>query len=164
MMEKKLGLVILVFWLVGCSSPTKIKPVSGEQIFVAPFDKVWRATQIALVKYPIRTNNIDQGILETDNIHSYDGWKPPHKSAKKSGGLYYKLLIKVIKGRYREREVTKVIVSKKINLKRSFFSENQERQSDGLEEKVILYRIKRELKIERAFERSDKKTKESENS
>ena len=152
-MIRILTVFFLISFTLGCSSPPKVKKISQEKVFAVPFDQVWRAAQIALTHYPIRVNDMDKGILKTDKIHSYKGWKPPHKPRRKSGGLSYAIQLRIVKGRYQKKEVTKVVVSKKYNLKKSFFSEEKNEYGDGLEEKTILYRIQRELQIERAIEK-----------
>lgn len=153
MMTRYLSFILLIFFTLGCSSPPKVKKVSQQKVFAVAFDQVWRAAQIALTHYPIRVNDMDKGILKTDKINSYKGWKPPHKPLKKSGGLSYTIQLRIVKGRYQKKEVTKVVVSKKYNLKKSFFSEEKNEYGDGLEEKTILYRIQRELQIDRAIEK-----------
>lgn len=127
-----------------------------EQVFYSPFDDVWRATQISLSKYPIRVNNLDLGVLETDKIKGYKVWMPPHKSMS-SGGLSYSLNIRVVKGGVEGLPAVRVTIMKDLELQRDFFSEVQKLPSDGLEEKSILYRIKRELQIDRALKKAQQK-------
>lgn len=167
--KKYLGVALCVFLLqgiIGCATLFSDFPESSEyekkqvktkqKLFAASFDETWRAVQLALVSYPIRTNNMDQGVIETDNIPSYRGWSPPHRKVKKSGGLSYRLIVRIIKGHYDEnKKVTKVIIQKKIQLKRSFFSEEQELESDGLEETTLLYRIKRELELTKILNKAN---------
>ena len=39
-----------------------------EKVYFGKYDRVWRATQLALASYPIKVNNMDLGIIETDII------------------------------------------------------------------------------------------------
>ncbi|MCB0362431.1 MAG: hypothetical protein KDD35_06905 [Bdellovibrionales bacterium] len=124
-----------------------------EQVYYAEFDQVWRATQIALSKYPIKINNLDLGILETDTVKGYKAWMPPHKSSA-SGGLSYNINVRVVKGGVENRPAVRVTIIKEIELKRDFFAEVQRLPSDGLEERSLLYRIGRELQIDRALKKA----------
>jgi hypothetical protein len=47
----------------------------------------------------------------------------------------------------------KVTLTKKIEVKRDFFSEPKPLETDGLEEMVLFYRIERELIIEEAIKK-----------
>lgn len=148
----------LVLSLCGCSLfaekgelPTSFGP--REQIFYGDVDQVWRATQIAFSKYPIRINNLDLGILETDVSTGYKVWTPPHKPSV-SGGLSSKLSVRVVKGLVENRSAIRVTVQKESELKRDFFAETQKLPSDGLEEKALLYRIGRELQIDKALKKA----------
>ena len=154
-------LVILFSLVSGCTllsgnrePPPEFKP--REQIYYASFDQVWRATQLALQKYPIRVNNMDLGVLETDNIKGYKVWMPPHRKSS-SGGLSYKLNVRVVRGAVEGRGSVRVTVMKDLEKKRDFFAATQKLPSDGLEEKSILYRIRRELLIDKALQRAQKK-------
>jgi len=138
------------------------KPVLGpqEKVFYAEFDDVWRATQLALqspTSYPLRVNNMDTGILETEMIKGSQTWTAPNATQPPSGGLAYRLVVRVIKGNVGNRHAHKVIVLKDGQMQRDFFSDPEPTPSDGLEEKVILYRIDRELQIDRALKRANKR-------
>lgn len=150
--------LFLVLTLGGCSLfaergelPNSFGP--REQIFYGDVDQVWRATQIAFSKYPIRINNLDLGILETDVSTGYKVWTPPHKPSV-SGGMSSKLSVRVVKGVVENRSAVRVTVQKESELKRDFFAETQKLPSDGLEEKALLYRIGRELQIDKALKKA----------
>ena len=101
----------------------------------------------------MRINNMDSGIIETEAIRGYKVWMPPYKSDIGSGGLSYYLNVHIVKGLIDGREAIKVSIAKNIENTTDFFSEPKKLPSDGLEEKAILYRIGRELQIERALEK-----------
>lgn len=124
-------------------------PVQG--IFYESYEKVWRAAQFALSGYPLAVNNIDTGKLETDEIKGFDIWKPPHEKKEPGSGMRSRIDILVSKGRAKGRPSVRVRIDKKIEVQKDFFSDVESLQSDGFEEKVILYRIQRELAIERAL-------------
>lgn len=128
-----------------------------EQVFYASFEEVWRAVNLVLQPYPLRISNMDQGTLETDNIRGYKVWGPPHKSDTASNGESYRMTVRVVKGALEKRQATKVTVLKDIETQVDFFSEPKAIASDGLEEKMILYRISREIQVERALAKAQKK-------
>jgi hypothetical protein len=145
--------------LVGCAlfrenngPPTAFEP--REQIFYGSFDSVWRVAQIALQAYPMRINNMDTGVIETEPIKGYKVWTPPYDPDSATGGLSYVINMRVTKLDDDDRKSVKVSIVKNIELAKDFFSEVAHLPSDGMEEKTILYRIGRELAIDRALERA----------
>ncbi len=128
-----------------------------EQVYYANFEEVWRSVNLVLQPYPLRVSNMDQGMLETDEIRGYRVWAPPHKSDVAASGETYRLTIRVIKGALSSRAATKVTIVKDTQLRRDFFSDPKSMPSDGLEEKSLLYRIGREIQIERALAKAQKK-------
>ncbi|HMN67968.1 MAG TPA: hypothetical protein PKC28_05460 [Bdellovibrionales bacterium] len=128
-----------------------------EQVFYAGFEETWRAVNLVLQPYPLRVSNMDQGVLETDNIRGFRIWGPPHKGDVATNGETYRLTVRVVRGALERRAATKVIIVKDAQLARDFFSDPKAMPSDGLEEKTVLYRIGREIQIERALARAQKK-------
>ena len=128
-----------------------------EEVYFANFEEVWRSLNLVLQPYPLRVSNMDQGMLETDSIRGNRVWSPPYKGGKTAGGEMYRLTIRVIKGAFENRAATKVTIVKESNLQPDFFSDPRALPSDGLEEKAILYRIRREIEIERALAKAQKK-------
>lgn len=160
--KKAAALVLLPFLLGACATePPKansdqlVQKYSFQKIFYYPYDSVWRAAQLAL-KYPNAINNMDNGILETDWIRGVDGFTPAHLQKEASPGVRYKLQLSLVKGRSDRRESVRVTIIKKIEKKRDFFSEPEPIETDGFEEKVLFYRIERELVIEEALRKASK--------
>jgi len=156
------SLLVLVFLLSGCAlfeernkPPTYFGP--REQVFYASFEEVWRAVNLVLQPYPLRISNMDQGLLETDVIRGYKVWAPPYKNDVAATGESYHLTMHVVKGALDRRAATKVTIVKDNEVQVDFFSDPKSIPSDGLEEKTILYRIGREIQIERALAKAQKK-------
>jgi hypothetical protein len=150
----------LVF-LQGCSlfektSTSKNAVLFKQKVFYSEYEKVWRASQLALTSYPIAVNNIDTGVLETEIIKGYEVWIPPHQKSSPSAGQRYKLVLNIQKGKTDSLDSVRVTISKKIQIQTDFFSDPKPLDSDGLEETVVLYRIDRELSIERGLEKSSR--------
>jgi hypothetical protein len=163
-MSRQWLLVVLLLGLSGCAlfrenngPPRSFTP--REQLYYASFDNVWRCAQLALQNYPMRINNMDVGIIETDVLRGYKIWTPPYSPGIASGGLGYYLSLHLVKGTIDGRETIKVSVVKNLELHTDFFADPKKLASDGLEEKTILYRIGRELQIEKALEKAQKKAK-----
>lgn len=126
---------------------------ANQRVLYAPYDQVWRAAH-TVIKYPIAGENQDTGLLETETIKFLDGWLPPENPKQPSHGMRYKLLLTFAKGRIEGRESTRLTIEKKIEKHKDFFSEPDQIESDGLEEKVIFYRIERELIINETLRRA----------
>ena len=127
-----------------------------EQVYFATFEETWKAVNFALQAYPLRISNMDQGTLETDMIRGYRIFTPPYKSETAATSESYRIIIRVIKGALNDKPATKVTLVKEAQLQSDFFSDPKSLPSDGLEEKTILYRISREIQIERAIARAQK--------
>lgn len=130
------------------------KPIY-QKVFYSPYDNVWRAAQLAL-KYPIAINNMDHGLLETEFIKADDGYMTPGVEKVPSSGIRYKISMIIAKGRVEGREGVRVTINKQIEKKRDFFSDSEQLTSDGMEEKVLFYRMERELIIDEGLKKSAK--------
>lgn len=165
---KALTLIALSLSLTHCSLLPKSAPKEAggpkSKVFFASYEQVWRAAQLALASYPMRVNNMDTGLLETDLIGGSDAWTPPGKKERIPNAQNYIIRIQVIRGRSRRSKAVKVIVEKVIRIKSNFFSDARSIASNGLEEKVILYRTRRILTIERAIESALSEEDENEES
>lgn len=127
--------------------------INKQKVFFATQDAVWRAAH-AVLKYPIAQENQDTGIIETEYIKGVDGWLPPNEARPPSSGIRYKLVLTFAKGKTEGRDSTRVTIDKKMEILRDFFSEPEYMETDGLEEKIIFYRIERELIINEALKRA----------
>ena len=154
--------LILLILLSACASQEHrydgFSPIS--KVYNEEFEIVWRASQLALQKYPMRINNIDKGVLETDWIKGYEIWKPPFPPKVKASGTRYKISVRTIKGKTNGESAVKVSLQKTIEKKRDFFAEIETPPSDGLEEAAILYRIGREIQIDLALQEEKEKMNE----
>jgi hypothetical protein len=147
--------------LLGCSlfdkkpsAHAQMARFNKQRVFFAPYDNVWRAAH-AVLKYPIAQENQDTGVIETEYIKGIDGWLPPDTERSPSSGIRYKLTLTFAKGKTEGRESTRITVDKRMEILRDFFSEPESIESDGLEEKIIFYRIERELIIQDTLKRAN---------
>lgn len=154
-------LICFIFLGSGCSlfdrqpDPENaiLKQSIHQKVFFASHDSVWKAAHTS-IKYPIAVENQDTGYLETEYIKGVDGFLPPEEAKPPSAGIRYKLVFNFAKGKTEGRESTRVTVEKKIERLRDFFSEADNMASDGLEEKVLFYRIEREIVISEALKKA----------
>jgi len=130
-----------------------IRKSTPQRIYYASYDQVWRAAH-TVMKYTIANENQETGFLETEYIKGVDGWLPPENDKKPSAGLRYKFVLSFAKGKTDGRESTRVTMDKRIEVLRDFFSEPENLQSDGLEEKILFYRIERELLLSEALKKA----------
>ncbi len=137
--------------LNACSSKEKTQAhLDYSRTFNAPYEMVWRATQQALLNYPMNINNMDTGQLQTLYITGKHRYQAPHNEQEfLPSGFQYRLNVNIIKGEKRSR----VVISKEVRLQRDFFSPPEDLSSDGYEEKMLLYRIRREILIEKLLKR-----------
>lgn len=157
-MFKQVWFVVLV--LTGCSSSSEIVvPRAFEREFAASFDETWRAVQQSIISYPLKINNMELGQVQTTPIRGNTQFKPPHEAKVRSGGHRYNLSINVLKV---SPGVTRVSILKDVAVYRDFVSRPETKGSDGYEENMILYRVARELEIEKVLLRDSKK-KEAKN-
>lgn len=129
---------------------SKMQTVIKQRVYYAPYDTVWTALHKVL-KYPIAQENQDTGVIETEYIKGIDGWLPPGTQTPPSAGIRYKLIFTVAKGKAGNRESARVTIDKKMEILRDFFSPPETIETDGLEEKVLFYRIERELIVSEAL-------------
>lgn len=154
--------LFIAFVVSGCShrilqtetTDEIIDKVSHQKIFYAPYDEVWRAAH-SVLKYTIAAENQDFGVIETDYIKAVDGWLPPFVAKPKYPGSRYKLVMTFARGKKTiSQETVRLTIEKKIEVFKDFISEVTTVPSDGFEEKVIFYRIERELTIARALKKA----------
>lgn len=131
---------------------------SVSRVFFAKYEDVESALKIALLKYPQRVDNTEAGIFETDYVKGEARFRPAHENVDYSSGYRYRLIVRLVKGQSVSRPAVKVVILKHIELARDFFAEPQIVPSDGFEENVILYRVGRELTINRAIQKAGAKS------
>lgn len=161
--QKARGLGLLAFLMLTTSCTLFDKPEDPKEmvlkksikqkVFYSNYENVWRSLH-QVIRYPIAAENQDTGIIETEFIKAVDGFLAPEMVKAPSPGLRYKLIFTVARGKFNNRDATRVTLDKRIEILRDFFSEPEVVPSDGLEEKVIFYRIDRELVISEAMKQS----------
>jgi hypothetical protein len=161
----KFLIIFMIFSAAGCAlfeergNPPEVYG-PREQVFYASFDEVWKAVNLVLQAYPLRVSNMDQGIIETDSIRGNRIWSAPYGRETSGSGRAYSLNVRVVKGKSESKPLTKVILLKEAQVQTDFFSDPKQTPSDGLEERTLLYRIGREVQIDRALAKAQKSSNE----
>ncbi len=148
-------LLILLFpLLISCTSLQD--STSYQVVFKAPYSLVWQATLLAMQNYPIQKEDLEGGLLTTKTIRKYSVWNPPPKSIKQLNNRHYKIKIILEKGL---KESVKVYIVKNEFISKDFIQNAIPVPSDGLEERVIAYRIQREITMEQKLKEFHKEKK-----
>ena len=152
-------LCLLSLCIVGCASTPANEFHFGPRsvIIQAPYDEVWQAVQQALANYPIQINNLDEGLITTDSIKNGQVWSAPFNEHYRYPNFTYRLKITVLRGKQKGHPACKVFITKYITAQKDFFSGTKHLPSDGLEEGSILYRIERNIEIQRALKAAYKR-------
>lgn len=160
----KRRLLILSFLALQACVTNDINPElkqSFEKTYTAKYEDVWRAIQQSIMSYPLRVNNMDTGQVHTTTVRGRLAFKSPQIEGRTPGGGYsYKVYFSVIR---EAKNKTRVIITKRAEKKKDFFSAAEEKGTDGLEEQTLLYRIGRELLIERMLVKRSKGSKKTPN-
>lgn len=158
---KLFSLIVIGLLVSGCGSQVLqpetpeaiIERSSQQRVFYAAYDEVWKAAH-SVIKYTIAAENQDFGVIETDYIKAVDGWLPPFRTRPQFPSSRYKLVLSFARGKKTEADSVRVTIEKKIEVFKDFISEVKTVGSDGFEEKVIFYRIERELIIAKAIRKA----------
>ena len=135
-----LFLMFLFPLLISCTSLQD--STSYQVVFKAPYPLVWQAVLLAMQKYPIQKEDLEGGILTTKIVRRYSIWTPPPKSIDKINKKHYKIKIFLEKG---QKNFIKVHILKNEFINKDFIHHSIPIASNGLEERVIAYRIQREI-------------------
>ena len=146
-------IILVLLFFTGCATTTQpaqevISPVS--RLFHADYNTTWRALMLALEKYPIEEEDQEKGYLKTAIIKGESIWQLPFHS-KTLPRLKYTIHVQLIKGTRKNKSIVQVSVLKQLTSQKGFIDSPQRIPSNGLEEKTILYRILREMNIDRAI-------------
>lgn len=132
----------------------KTMSVTPQRIYYANYDQVWKSA-LTVLKYSITDQNQETGHIETDYVKAADGgWLRPDTTKQPSSGVRYKILMSFVRVKTESGKIgVKVTIDKRIERVRDFFSDPEQLDSDGLEEKTIFYRMERELLIDEALKK-----------
>ena len=129
--------------------PKQMTKTYVSKVFSASYEKVWRAAMLAMENYPIESEDNEKGIIKTKFIRGDQIWRLPFKTAVDNKDLTYTIQIKLIKGHIKDENRVAVEIVKKVFIQKGFIEDPVSINSTGLQEKNILYRIMREINIDK---------------
>ena len=152
MIIKFLLMNFVLFVHVSCSTAKLAYDVNGpvSKLFYTSYDQVWKSVMLAMEAYSIEEEDREKGFLRTEVIKGLSAWKPPFAEDKqKNLSQSYVIYVHLVRGMTGFQPGVQVRVLKKVFVQKGFINEPERVPSDGLEEKMILYRIMREIDIDR---------------
>lgn len=151
-----------LLFTTGCVSPrltyNVYQPIS--KVFYTDYDKVWKALMLTMESYSVEEEDQEKGFLRTARRGGNKLWTPPFPEERSSSGTQADVIFVYLTRGQNEDDVPGVRVSvlKKSFVRKGFLTEAERIPSHGLEEKVILYRILREIEIEKFIMKQHKQT------
>jgi len=166
-MRNFLNFIPIFLIIAGCSSSSQYKttelfgqsltPATQQYTIYAGYDEVWAACQKEMSRFPLEISNKASGVIITKNMKEfYSELLSSSLDIKKQSISKYDL--KVTPLEFGANPKTKVEVTRFINKVGDFGEVLGPMMSSGVQEKVILYRVKRLIDLERKinFERTRK--------
>ncbi len=151
---KSIILLILLVCTACVSTQPKRRLGPVSRLFYADYEQTWKALILALESYPIEEEDKEGGYLKTETIKGESLWQLPFHT-KTIPGKKYTLNIQISREHKEDDQpIVQVSILKTIYSQRGFIDTPHRVPSNGLEEKTILYRIFREIKIDRAISQS----------
>jgi len=149
--NNKILLFTFFLSLNGCTTtyPKQNTNEPASKVFFANYEKVWRAVMLAIESYPIKSEDYETGIIQTGFIRGDKVWYLPFPTSISNNELLYKIQINLFKGKVKNELAVQVQVSKQNFIQKGFIEDPVSVPSNGLQEKTILYRILREIEIDR---------------
>ena len=142
--------------LAGCTSPSGSDPFQ-TRIFEGNYDQIWMTVLKALNDYPIKVSNKDAGKVHTETVNGpYNEllftYPDPLELPER-----FRYAMKFSLGKLEGSDggpFIRVRVVKELERFQDFYAGWVSYPSDGLEEKILLYRIEHLLKMEAALSKS----------
>lgn len=153
-------LATFAIFTAGCASTSseldrRRKQGSGPwtATFIANYEDVVEAVNRVVVnRYNVQKDDSDAGIYESQFVKGTTRFKAPFETDPLPVGYMYRISIRYVRVKDMKSGV-RVQIIKQGQIRRDFFSEPQPVVSDGFEEQILLYRIRREIEIKKAIAR-----------
>ena len=131
--------VLFCFFFVSCSSTEKLNTTINVR---AKPHEIWRILEDMFSGYKLQIKNTRKGILKLAPLKG-SACFAPSPNVVQSSGVICQILVTV---KYK-KPFARISVIKYMTLKKSYLSKREPVSSDKLQEHLILYRLKRELRI-----------------
>ncbi len=140
----------IIFLLLSLSLAFQSRATLKESVFGSG-PECWSSLQAVIIAYPIASTDEEKYVIQTKKIRYKEIWMPPKLIQAQSGS--YDLRFTMLPGSIDGIEACQIQVEKTIS-NPPIQGVRQEMKSNGLEELSLIYRIKRELKIQRLLKRN----------
>ncbi|MFM8268935.1 MAG: hypothetical protein ACKN9V_02010 [Pseudomonadota bacterium] len=148
----------LVFLLGGCASQQPSDEAFRTRMYEGTYDDVWLSALKALNDYPLRVSNKDSGRILTETVNgpynelvlTYPGPLEQPERFRYSLKLSFARLV----SDRTNRPLVRVRIIKELEQFQDFYTGWLSYPSDGIEEKILLYRIEQVLSMEKALAKS----------
>ncbi|MBI1859399.1 MAG: hypothetical protein HYR96_00585 [Deltaproteobacteria bacterium] len=149
------GVLILITGLmVGCASMQPSAEPFATRLFAGTYDDVWLATLKALNDYPLKLSNKDAGKIHSEMVNGpYNEMLFSHPEPIQLPERF-RYSMKFSFGRLEtsdNKNMVRIRVVKELEKFQDFYTGWTPYPSDGLEERLLLYRIDHILSMERAL-------------
>lgn len=148
--------VFFLLFLSACSSTSPTGEPYYTRLYGGTYDEVWTATLKALNDYPLKLSNKDSGRIQSEVVNGpYNDLLFAYPEAIELPERFrYALKFNFAKLTNDEREgLTRVRIIKELERFHDFYTGWVQYPSDGLEEKILLYRIEHLLRMEKLLSR-----------
>jgi hypothetical protein len=161
---------ILFACLGGCASYDSFRYITEEfeipgQTFKAKYEQTWQAIVQVVKPYDLAYQNQETGTIKThwiDNTMERN-FQESFQDSETVKAARFKLTIRATKSMKGNTEVTKVSIYKRQLVEQDFLQGWKEVPPDGIQERIMLYRMERLIKIDNQLQEIDKqKEKEAE--
>lgn len=146
-----------VFLLLGCASQPTSEPFT-TRLYIGTYDDVWLAALKSLNDYPLRVSNKDSGRIATETVNGpYNDLLFAYPSPIEQPERFrYSLKLSFAKlvSEKTNQPLVRVRVIKELEQFQDFYTGWLPYPSDGLEEKILLYRIEQVLGMEKALSKA----------
>ncbi len=156
---------ILLFLILAtsCASYENFRQITEElelpsKMYKADFNQTWQAVLQVMKRFDISYQNQEAGKIKTrwmDNTLQVN-FTDAFGSADAVKAAEFKLSVNVAEGYSYGRKVTKVTIFKRQRIENDFLQGWKEQQTDGIQEKTLLYRIGRLIENDNKFKALDK--------
>lgn len=153
MKKISVGFFLVVSLLAGCASTPSHEPFH-TRLYYGKFDDVWLAALKALNDYPLKLSNKDSGKIQSETVNGpYNDllfqYPEPIELPERFRYSLKLSFAKLVSDD--EQPLTRVRVIKDLERFQDFYTGWLAYPSDGLEEKLLLYRIEHILKMQQAL-------------
>jgi len=143
----------LPFLLLTACGSKEIRPEPYyTRIYAGTFDEAWTAALKALNEYPLKLSNKDSGKIQSEIVNGpYNDLMFAHpENLELPERFRYSIRLNFAKLATNERQpLTRVRIIKELEKFNDFYTGWTSLPSDGIEERVLLYRIEHILQMEK---------------